>query len=74
MISTPRGLGQSARSLLDRALSAPDDAVDPGDVEVVAGADVVDVDEVQPMYVSTVTASRTPRHALLGNCDIAFLS
>jgi len=49
MISTPRGAGQSASSLLDRALSAPDDAAGPADVAAVEGADVVEVDEVQPM-------------------------
>jgi len=74
MTSTPRGVGQSASSLPDRTLSPPDAAAGLADVEAVEGADVVEVDEEHPMEVSTVTASRTPRHALLGNCDIVFLS
>jgi hypothetical protein len=74
MISTPRGVGQSASSLLGRALSGVAAAAEPVDVAVAGEAVVVELDEVQPMYASTVAASKTATHALLGNCDIAFLS
>jgi hypothetical protein len=49
MISTPRGVGQSASSLPDRTLSPPDVAAGLAGVAAVEGADVVEVDEEHPM-------------------------
>jgi hypothetical protein len=74
MISTPRGVGQSASSLLERTLSARAGATGLADAEVVGELDVVEVDEVHPTYASTITDNRTARHAFLEYRDIALLS